>query len=111
MYPNQNSSPAADRTARPISFGKGISLRQLRGVERGSRYRIALPQIGCNERPGITAKVSSVLASMLDHHDDGDTWRLKRRIRRKPGMITVLFWQLVLTAVVCERHGLGCARF
>ena len=40
---------------------------------------------------------------MLDHHDDGDTRRLKRRIRHKPGVITVLFRQLFLSRLMSER--------
>src|SRR5256712_11499629 len=111
MYPNRNLSPAADRTAHPISSGQGNSLRELRGLQRHSGYRIALPQIGFNKRLAIAGKVPSVLTSMLDHHDDGDTRRLKRRIRHKPGVITVLFRQLFLTAMFGEWHGLGCASF
>src|SRR5215510_4530447 len=111
MCPNRNSSPVADRTAHSISFGEGNSLRELRGLQRDSSYRIALLQIGFDKRLAIAGKVPSVLTSMLDHHDDGDARRLKRRIRRKPGVITVLFLQLVLTAAICERHSLSCAGF
>src|SRR5438270_9380619 len=105
------SKLVASRRSNDTQSPSGSSPRKLHGVQRHSRYRIALLQIGFNQCLGIAGKISSVLTSMLDQHDDGDTWRLKRRIRRKPGVITVLLRQLVLTAAFCERHGLGCASF
>jgi hypothetical protein len=42
--------------------------------------------------------LAATFASVLNHHDDGNTWRLKRRIGDEPGMMAVLFRQVLLPA-------------